>query len=691
MADITKRMNYFDRQFLRAKDFQDEQDYHIDRRRRHNRLLHTPGVAEGLEVTGKTGTNIVTVSKGTAINPKGQEIVLDDQRTVHMPTVSMSEDETCTVEIYIAYSEDKTDPSSDPGVAGETRTTESHIFPLRLIRDESVDPVPPDGVLLADATLTNNGYLNTNPDNTVRVRMGIVLDDLTIRSLTLKRGGVASGEWPELTCSQANQAALEGDLNVTGTLTGQLGSNMVGTDQIVNNNVTMNKLAAPVRSAINAPIVSVDGVSNPGGNIDLIPANTITIAPDDANDRITIGENHSARTNNPHGTTAAHVKALSLNGGTLSGDLQVNDSVRIGVSGTGTGWKIGINSSASGSGPKRAGSFSANSGEGEDRTNALSAYANSSGDGQVNGLSVRAYGTGTGGKFGIDSNVSGSGQKCAGNFSATSGEGEDYTNALYAYASSSGNGPAYGLMGYAVGDGKGPKYGVYGSAGGKEGTKYAGYFQGNVHVQGALSKTSGSFLIDHPLDPYNKTLRHSFVESPEDLCLYRGKAKLDSKGRATVKMPEYFPILTKEEEATVTLTPVGKKPFLLSFEWASKFTAFTIFGTPNAEATYIVLADRDDPSIHHFRRPVEEDKGDGNFEKGKLLCPEAYSRPREMGVGYFEEEYRPPEIEPQQIIEEHEKIMEEQKQREEEHRKVMEKLREMEESHRQKGGQPSGK
>ena len=147
-------------------------------------------------------------------------------------------------------------------------------------------------------------------------------------------------------------------------------------------------------------------------------------------------------------------------------------------------------------------------------------------------------------------------------------------------------------------------------------------------------------------------------------------------------MPEYFSSLTKEEDATVTLTPIGKKPFLLSYQWNNKFTAFTIFGEPNEEATYIVLADRDDPSIHHLRRPVEEEKGNGNFEKGKLLCPEAYHKPREMGIDYFEEEYQPPETESQQMMEEHKKIMEENEKMEEEHRKLMEENRQSEEEHR---------
>ena len=51
--DLSKRMNYFDRQFLRAQDFMDEQDHYTDRRWRHNRLLHVSGVAENLIVSGK--------------------------------------------------------------------------------------------------------------------------------------------------------------------------------------------------------------------------------------------------------------------------------------------------------------------------------------------------------------------------------------------------------------------------------------------------------------------------------------------------------------------------------------------------------------------------------------------------------------------------------------------------------------
>ena len=192
---------------------------------------------------------------------------------------------------------------------------------------------------------------------------------------------------------------------------------------------------------------------------------------------------------------------------------------------------------------------------------------------------------------------------------------------VYGYGSGDA-GTKYGVRARATGNG-GTKYGIYANATGT-GTNYAGYFSGNVHVQGTLSKSTGSFLIDHPLDPENKTLRHNFVESPENLCMYRGKVSLGSSGRKLVKLPAYFAALTKEAEATIILTPIGKESFGVSYEWKEDHTGFTVFGKANAEVSYLVMADRDDPAMHYYQRPVEEEKGGDNFRKGTYIHAEAY-------------------------------------------------------------------
>ena len=68
-----------------------------------------------------------------------------------------------------------------------------------------------------------------------------------------------------------------------------------------------------VTTAQTGALASLDGVSNPGGDIDLIQDGSIVITPGD--NSITIGETHSSRTDNPHNVTAAQVKAPVSVGG----------------------------------------------------------------------------------------------------------------------------------------------------------------------------------------------------------------------------------------------------------------------------------------------------------------------------------------------------------------------------------------
>ena len=61
----------------------------------------------------------------------------------------------------------------------------------------------------------------------------------------------------------------------------------------------------------------------------------------------------------------------------------------------------------------------------------------------------------------------------------------------------------------------------------------------NMSVVGALSKGSGSFRIDHPLDSMKDThdLVHSFIEGPRADLIYRGSVQL-SEGTATVDLDD---------------------------------------------------------------------------------------------------------------------------------------------------------
>jgi hypothetical protein len=74
----------------------------------------------------------------------------------------------------------------------------------------------------------------------------------------------------------------------------------------------------------------------------------------------------------------------------------------------------------------------------------------------------------------------------------------------------------------------------------------AAYLDGRVSIRGPLSKPGGSFKIDHPLDPANKYLCHSFVESPDMKNVYDGVVALDNKGEVEISLPDWFAALNKD-------------------------------------------------------------------------------------------------------------------------------------------------
>lgn len=70
-------------------------------------------------------------------------------------------------------------------------------------------------------------------------------------------------------------------------------------------------------------------------------------------------------------------------------------------------------------------------------------------------------------------------------------------------------------------------------------TDGSGTTNANVIIDGSLSKGSGSFLIDHPLESMSEShqLYHSFIEGPQADLIYRGKVQLVD-GKAVVNIDE---------------------------------------------------------------------------------------------------------------------------------------------------------
>ncbi len=244
-----KRLNYFTNQFLVEADFKDEQAYHIAMRRRLNASLHTWGVASGLSVT-KSADRVVSVAPGAAIDNTGREITVIDPSAYPLVTTGSNID----VYLTIAYNEtfDSADRYTSGAVDNYVRTTE-----LPILSDSSTIP-PADGSIITIARIHLDGSGN----------ISTIISDTTV----VKRASSS------------------------------IAAGAVSNNEIANGAVTLDKLAPAIR-----PVVSIDGVSNPGGNIDLIAANTIHITPNDASNTITIGETHSGISGNPHNTTATQI------------------------------------------------------------------------------------------------------------------------------------------------------------------------------------------------------------------------------------------------------------------------------------------------------------------------------------------------------------------------------------------------
>jgi hypothetical protein len=77
------RIHYFAGQILTAEDFQAEQDYHLERWRRHNRWCHGWGVVTGLDLAIE-GKEIV-VTPGMALDCAGNEVVVPKRDTLRLP------------------------------------------------------------------------------------------------------------------------------------------------------------------------------------------------------------------------------------------------------------------------------------------------------------------------------------------------------------------------------------------------------------------------------------------------------------------------------------------------------------------------------------------------------------------------------------------------------------------------------
>jgi hypothetical protein len=154
MPTAPRRPRYFSGRLLTAEDFEAEQSYHLEARRRDNRHLHGWGVVSGLGVTAGGGG--VVVEPGLAIDGLGRAIVIPEPREMTDPRRPIDDRgvpcgpavDSDTVTLCLAYAErpdDETDPDRfvretyvldvRPGraAASEAREPRGHCVPIATV------------------------------------------------------------------------------------------------------------------------------------------------------------------------------------------------------------------------------------------------------------------------------------------------------------------------------------------------------------------------------------------------------------------------------------------------------------------------------------------------------------------------------------------------------------------------------
>jgi len=297
--------------------------------------------------------------------------------------------------------------------------------------------------------------------------------------------------------------------------------------------------------------------------------------------------------------------ASASSGATLGVSGESDSTAGIGVQGTGGTGVVGVSSFASGPGGNFTG-FSVPSGSGLSGTDGI-VGAGGNGDPTVpmaddtyGGAGI--YATGGTGIF----NLTSEGQL------GGDGPGGVFTGG------NSGNPNNNKSVPHGTGDG----IDVY------PGSGLAGYFQGDVEINGTIYTGAKDFKIDHPLDPANKYLFHSSVESSEMMNIYTGNVTTDGQGQATVQLPEWFEVLNTDFRYQLTVIGQFAQAIVAREIENNQFEIRT--STPNVKVSWQVTGVRQDAYAKAHPLVVEQEK-EARL-RGFYIHPELYGAPAEKQI-----------------------------------------------------------
>lgn len=220
------------------------------------------------------------------------------------------------------------------------------------------------------------------------------------------------------------------------------------------------------------------------------------------------------------------------------------------------------------------------------------------------------------------------------------GEATAVSGATYGVWGQSASTSGFGVVGIAYST-TGATTAVYGrsdspasTAYGVRGVEPSGGSGHAIFASGTLAASgTKSFQIDHPLFPETHYLNHFCSEGPEPYNVYRGNVVTDSKGYATIALPDYFESINRDPTYHLTVIDDSDDFVLAKVVRKAENNQFTIrTSAPRVEVSWRVEAIRNDRYVQEYGRKSIQEKEDEI--KGKYLQPELYGMPQEYGIHY---------------------------------------------------------
>ena len=327
--DYFEKNAYFHGKLMTARDMLAEQVMHEGKLYTVNRFMLGDGLVCGLETDNlrmENGKLLVDIKPGMGIDCCGRLIVVKGTGAVVTKEVKQIEEENELgypepMYLYIRYKECLKEAVPVPGVgdACEEKCCYNRILE---VFDVVYSSNPPVQSIPHDVNFpSESDYENDNNKAVLKIARDYYNANLKSGCSDCTESLILLGAFTK------KQNGEEWDLDET-TTTDYLKVAYTNTMlyDIITSHATRFDNPHNVNAEDTGALLSINNVANDEGNIDIItdPGSSITVTPDADNNSIIIGEDHSARTDDPHNVKPEQIGALSSVNNVSSENSNIN-------------------------------------------------------------------------------------------------------------------------------------------------------------------------------------------------------------------------------------------------------------------------------------------------------------------------------------------------------------------------------